>query len=332
MKSYNLSMLLWATAIILLALSSPSFGQSETRCLLPNGEVPDFQTCKWVEMFRVKLPDPGAERQIRTFVDEQLSNRSEVGVDYHSCVLRFDTANSEAFASVVCLAASRSLDADSLNWVAGAYYRDASFTVPLTLYSQNARAAAGMPAPLNKDETASFRKSVAAINRHIRKAKCQGFLTVYFGRDIIETISRKLDEHQAFSGPRSTGINVIDAGLYADLDLARFRKLAKSWDTPVAQAATYEMGRTVGQLFADDYRSNGRSISAAVGKYNGNPNTAFYRKVSALIVLHEILHIVTGLADNDLAKKLGIDISQFYGDYELASAEITEALKRHGCS
>jgi len=283
-------------------------------------------------MFRLDLSDPTAEQQIRRFIDEELSRKSNSFVEaYDSCVLRFEADSKEPFASVVCLAVSQSLDANSINWVAGAYYRESGFSIPLNLYYPNERPPAGTPAPLNKGETEDFRKSVDTINRRIRKSKCQEFLTAFFGRSIIENISRKLEEHMAFSGPRSTGINVIDAGLYAEVDLVRFHKLAKSWDTPVAQAASYEMRRSVGQLFADDFRSNGRSISAAVGKYNGNSNTAFYRKISALIVLHEILHIVSGLADNDLAMKLGIDIQQFYGDYELASAEITAALQRHGC-
>jgi len=332
MKSINLSMLILAAATILFALSSVGFGQSETRCSLPNGQIAPPQACKWVEMFRLDLSDPNADRQIQTFIDEQLSRRSNsLGDASDSCVIRFDVDRTAHVASIVCLEVSRSLDPDSVNWVAGTYYRDGGFAVPLRLYNLATRSTAGMPAPLNEDEAGVFRKSVAEINRRIRKQKCQEFLTVYFGKEIIETISRRLEEHQAFSGPRSTGINVIDAGLYAEVDLVRFHKLAKSWDAPVAQAANYEMGRSVGQLFADDFRSNGRSISAAVGKYNGNSNTAFYRKISSLIVLHEILHIVSGLADNALATKLGIDIEQFYGDYELASAEITEVLKRHGC-
>jgi hypothetical protein len=238
---------------------------------------------------------------------------------------------SGSFISVLCLATTQTNKPNAEFVTTDTFYRNSGFVVPIRSYVQRPRVIASGPAPLNGAEAEDLRKSVETINHRIRKSKCQGFLTVYFGREIIETISQKLSEHQAFSGPRSTDINVIDAGLYADLDLARFHKLARSWDPPVAQAATYEMGRSVGQLFADDFRTNGRSISAAVGKFNGNTNTAFYRKISAIIVLHEILHIVSGLADNALATKLGIDISQFHGDYELASAEITASLQRHGC-
>ena len=330
MKSTNLSALIWAAAIILFALPLMCSGQSDTRCSLPNGDGPPSQPCRWLEIFRLDLSDPSADQQLRKFIGEQLSPRlSESDEILDSCTVRYDVNGNRAFASVVCLAPSQ-FESDYRLSTRGTQSIDAP-GIPLNFYRQVAQSAAGIPAPLNQDESTAFRKSVETINRRIRKSKCQGFLTVYFGRDIIEDISRMLDEHQAFSGPRSMGINVIDAGLYAEVDLARIHKLSRSWDTPVAQAASYEMGRSVGQLFADDNRTNGRSISAAVGKYNGNSNTAFYRKISSLIVLHEILHIVSGLADNPLAIKLGIDISRFHGDYELASAEITGALKRHGC-
>jgi hypothetical protein len=282
-------------------------------------------------LFRAQLSDPKGDDKIKNFIDEELGTKQSGNDTFESCAVGYDINAGGSFVSVVCLAPAQTIDPKAEFFAADTYYRNSGVVVPISVYDRRPLAAANGPAPLNKDEAESFRKSVEAINRRIRKSKCQGFLTVYFGREIIETISRKLAEHQAFSGPRSTGINVIEAGLYADLDLARFHKLARSWDAPVAQAATYEMGRSVGQLFADDFRSNGRSISAAVGKYSGNANTAFYRKISAIIVLHEILHIVSGLADNALATKLGIDISQFHGDYELASAEITASLQRHGC-
>jgi hypothetical protein len=279
------------------------------------------------------LRDPMAVvHGIYRFIDQELATeRNALNNSFDSCALRYDIDGNGSFVSVLCLAITQTNKPNPEFLASDTFYRNSAFVVPLRSYDQRPRVIASVPATLNKDEADNFRKSVETINHRIRRSNCQGFLTVYFGREIIETISQKLAEHQAFSGPRSTGINVIDAGLYADRDLARFHKLARSWDAPVAQAATYEMGRSVGQLFADDTRTNGRSISAAVGKYNGNANTAFYRKISALIVLHEILHIVSGLADNALATKLGIDISQFHGDYELASAEITASLQRHGC-
>jgi len=332
MRSINLSISLAVILVFLPILFTAANAQSEGQC--PSSGVSSLvgEPCNWLELFHVRLSDPKGDEKLKNFIDEELATKTNASNDsFDSCALRYDNDASGSFVSVVCLATTQTIKPNAELVAADTYYRNTGYVVPLLSYDRRSVSSASGPAPLNKGEAEDYYKSIETINRRIRKSKCQGFLTVYFGREIIETISRKLVEHQAFSGPRSTDINVIDAGLYADLDLARFRKLARSWDTPVAQAATYEMGRSVGQLFADDFRTNGRSISAAVGKYNGNANTAFYRKISALIVLHEILHIVSGLADNALAAKLGIDISQFHGDYELASAEITASLQRHGC-
>jgi hypothetical protein len=187
------------------------------------------------------------------------------------------------------------------------------------------------PAPLNDRERKKFNAKVAKINRRIRQAPCQDFLVSHLGDSIIEQISEKLAEHQAFSGPRSTGLKAFDAGLYGSYWIVKIRTLADSPDTPVAQAARYTIDRSVAELFRDSHGGNGRSMEAAVANYNGNSNTAFYRSMSSVGVLHEMLHVATGLGDNDLAVKLGIDITPFKGDYELASDAITQALKDNGC-
>ena len=189
----------------------------------------------------------------------------------------------------------------------------------------------GGPAPLNEKEARRFKKKVAKINRRIREKPCQDFLTAHLGDSIIEDISEKLAEHQAFSGPRSSGIKAFDAGLYGNFWIVKIRSLADSPDSPVAQAARYTRDRSVSELFRDSHGGNGRSMEAAVANYNGNPNTAFYRSMSSVGVLHEMLHVATGLGDKDLAVKLGIDITSFKGDYELASDAITEALKHNHC-
>src|SRR5690349_9023345 len=59
------------------------------------------------------------------------------------------------------------------------------------------------PAPLNEKEKRKFRAKVAKINRRIRQEPCKDFLVPHLGEAIIDNISEKLAEHQAFSGPRS---------------------------------------------------------------------------------------------------------------------------------
>jgi hypothetical protein len=189
----------------------------------------------------------------------------------------------------------------------------------------------GTPAPLSEKELRKYRKMSLKINKIIRQGPCQNFLARNLGEAIIDRITDKLAAHQAFSGPRSTEIKAVDSGIYAYSMVMRMFNLTGSSDPPVAKAAQYEVGRSVAQLFANNNGANGRTMAAAVANYNGNPNTAFYRSLDAVELLHEILHVATALNDNDLATKLGIDITPFNGDYEQASDAITKALKHNRC-
>jgi hypothetical protein len=65
--------------------------------------------------------------------------------------------------------------------------------------------------------------------------------------------------------------------------------------------------------------------------YRGNPNTVFYRSFDAFKMLHETLHVVTGLGDDELAAALGVDISKFGGDSQLSSNSINARLEEMGC-
>jgi len=197
--------------------------------------------------------------------------------------------------------------------------------------SPHAFSGTGKPAPLSEREMLKLHSTIAKIDRDIRRQPCEDFLVTHLGEGIIDQISAKLAEHQAFSGPRSTEINAIDAGVYDDAVAKNIISLTDSPDIRLARAARYEVTRSVAQLFADADGANGRSMAAVVANYHGNPNTAFYKKLKPVGMLHEILHVATGFDDNDLAIKLGVDILPFNGDPELASDAITDILKANHC-
>ena len=185
-------------------------------------------------------------------------------------------------------------------------------------------------APLNKKERKNFEKSREKSRKALAKDKCGNFLREKLGANVIDAVLNTLNTHQAFSGPRSTAIDVVTAGIVSADEALRLRKLSTGTDQ-AASAAEYELTRSVAQYFKDTDGANRSTVHAAVGNYQGNPNTAFYRSFNSVRLLHETLHIVTGKNDNDLAVALGIDIKPFDGDYKLASSAITDALKANGC-
>ena len=203
---------------------------------------------------------------------------------------------------------------------------------PWTCYpgSEEGGGGGGDPAPLNAKETKKLNKAITKINKLINKKKCMDFLKKSLGDDIIGKISSGLIGHQAFSGPRSTNLTTVEAGILSASEAIRLRNLVEDGGS-VSAAADYELNRSVAQYFADNNGQGGRTVGAAVGNYGGNSNTAFYRSFSASSVFHENLHIASGLGDIDLATKLGVDPNSFGGDARLAGSKINDRLKEMGC-
>ena len=190
---------------------------------------------------------------------------------------------------------------------------------------QDAMAQASAPAPLNDRERRRFDNAVNMINtRILRRDRCRQFLEDHNINPADVTAT--LNSHQAYSGPRSTNISVRDAGLWSPEQIQRIESLPPGG---ARDAGLYEMNRSVSQYFRDNNGRHGRTTQAAVAAYSSNPNSAYYRNFSPVTMLHESLHIVTGLGDTDLAVRLGLNPT---GESERNSAAITRALRENGCS
>jgi len=190
---------------------------------------------------------------------------------------------------------------------------------------------AGVAAPLDRAQAARFRQAVQRINHVIRQNPCHDFLKARLWPGITMDVTRTLASHRAFSGPHSYNLRVMDSGIFPDGEVLRVSRAARSKDPIVARAAEYELNRTVAQLFEDRSGRHGRVLYAVVASYRGYSNSAFYQKIDPVTMLHEMLHIITGMGDDDLAKRLGIDITEFNRDYELSSTAITAKLKKYAC-
>lgn len=87
-------------------------------------------------------------------------------------------------------------------------------------------------------------------------------------------------------------------------------------------AALAVLGWSVSEWFEKTY---GGRVQAAVG----SGGRIFYKNFGSTTVLHENLHVLTGMNDVDLANKLGLTHN---GTTESASQAISAALKANGCS
>jgi hypothetical protein len=139
-----------------------------------------------------------------------------------------------------------------------------------------------------------------------------------------------LRTQQAFSGPRSTGISVLESGIYSPEALAEMA-MDGMRDARFMVVVAGEVGKSVAQWFTDN-NTRSRQVGAVTATYQGNANTVFYKSMDAQRMLHETLHVVTGLDDNHLAAALGIDISKFGGDFQLSSDAINKRLREKGCN
>lgn len=106
--------------------------------------------------------------------------------------------------------------------------------------------------------------------------------------------------------------------------------LANSSDPAESARYTGYLTQSVADWFKNARRGS-RKTGAFVGNYNGNSNTVFYAEYDWLKILHESLHVTTGLSDDELAAALGVDISKHSGDAQLSSASINKRLKEKGC-
>ena len=153
-------------------------------------------------------------------------------------------------------------------------------------------------------------------NKKGKRSKCREFLESH--GISIANLERVLDTHERYYGPGSTN-TVEESGLEGP----NARQRAEGLE---GQARTAQLGlldRTVKEWF--QFNPN---VQAAVATGAGNPATVYYRTFGTQQVLHESLHIATGLNDINLANKLGLT---YNGTRDGASMAIDRALKDNGC-
>jgi hypothetical protein len=125
------------------------------------------------------------------------------------------------------------------------------------------------------------------------------------------------------------GITVLESGIYSPESLAEMA-MNGIRDSGFMDRVSALVSKSVAQWFAD-MNTRTRKTGAVTVTYRGNPNTVFYRGIDAQRMLHEALHVITGLGDNELAAALGIGLSASDQDSELSSDAINKRLREKGC-
>jgi len=195
----------------------------------------------------------------------------------------------------------------------------------------------GKPAPLTDKENRELDTRIEKlINDKLPRKSCKDFLIGRLGQSgynkLIETLR---NQGLRYSALRSTDITVEEADLYNNLD--------------VRQALIYLSDRrnTRDGRKRDEYKdmlesldwsvsrfAKSKRVHAILGRANGEPVVyyASFKKITT--ILHENLHISTGLKDIPLAAALGLkdDGGNDFTDLRKASAAISKALIEKGCT
>jgi hypothetical protein len=175
----------------------------------------------------------------------------------------------------------------------------------------------GTPAPLTPKENKKLQKAIDKVKKNLDKKKCRDFLE---SKGIsLDDLRTTLDTHGRYSGERSTGITIEQAGVLdpAEVELAKTAPPSASLTKFKKDADT-----TVGRYFADR-----PTLSALAARWS-TPQSVYYRTLDQENALHESLHLLTGKNDKNLAQPL---TENTYTDKNAAVGAINTALRDNKC-
>lgn len=194
----------------------------------------------------------------------------------------------------------------------------------------------GKPATLTDDENNDLDKRIKKlVDEKLSKKNCRDFLIRQLGesgyKKLVETLK---NQGLRFSARRSTDITVEEAGLYG-VNARRSLTLLSDknyTDDPIKRR---EYRQALERLDWSVSKWASRvGIHAVLGTVNGD-RVVFYNSFKKITtIVHENLHLSSGLGDVGLAKALGLkdEAGNDYADTFKASAAISRALIASGCT
>lgn len=168
---------------------------------------------------------------------------------------------------------------------------------------------AAIPSPLNPRNSARFEKARGKAQQNLNNKDCQTFLQTQGVNP--SDLKSAVNNETPWNGVKS-GISEYDAQVTDPQDPV--------WST--ARGITAAKGTTVSSLFQPETGSETEAVAQTPG------NNVYFRPgrgITAINIIHEGLHNLTGLGDASLAQKLGLPGGT-------GSADINPTLKAHNCS
>jgi RHS repeat-associated protein len=177
----------------------------------------------------------------------------------------------------------------------------------------------GGPTGLGKNQRKFDKAKAKLLNKDLKQpSKDCAKLLAMTGLSLNE-ITAAVNQQVPYSGPDTTGLSMLDAGLLPPPDL--------SLPPPARRGAIVETSESVSAYF----KAHPEMPAATAGFRSGTGNDVYYRSsgLNDTSILHETLHSATGLGDIALAKNLGLGT---FASRSAASAAISNALRKNGCT
>jgi YD repeat-containing protein len=173
--------------------------------------------------------------------------------------------------------------------------------------------------PLSGNQLKDYVKTKDQARNDLGKGKTTCATLLARIKTTVDELISALDNQVAFSGPDSKDISAFDAGILP--------KPAPNEHERPYRISVQEAEGSVSDFFAR-YPSK-KANTAIFGK---NPNHVYFRSEEwsskRSVVVHEALHSLSGLGDQELAETLGLGAGLASGT---ASEAISQALKDYGC-
>jgi hypothetical protein len=172
------------------------------------------------------------------------------------------------------------------------------------------------------------------VDEKLGKKDCKDFLVRQLGQAGYDKLIATLNNQGLrYSAERSKDITVEEADLFdnPDIRLGLTKLIAGAKDARKRRAWQAQLDQL--DWSVSKYASY-IGVHAIVGRANGQP-VVYYNSFNKITtIVHENLHISTGLKDVALAKALGLTDEQGkdYTDYRKASAAISQELINKSCT
>jgi hypothetical protein len=194
----------------------------------------------------------------------------------------------------------------------------------------------GRPAPLTDEENEKLDTRIKKlVDEKLGKKDCKDFLVRQLGQAGYDKLIATLENQGLrYSAERSTDITVEQAELFGANARQSLTILSDKKNTKDARKRQEYKDKLEQLNWSVSKLASRIGVHAILGRANGQPVVYYnsFKKITTIV--HENMHISTGLGDVGLAKALGLkdEKGNYYTETYKASASISQALIDKGCT